>query len=202
MSILYSDLLDIMLPRMERLGLLAPGEQKADATEAELYLFNALLEILEVSDIPAYLTYNDHMVETSVGDASYPLPDDFGRLILPRVRNKRGLYLFDQARTTDLEYLDPNTFHRQTPAHTRNTYEVYRHRAHTLALSRATRQCPPQFHCQGTYVMQAVRPDLSDRSDFYPIPLPSWTWRCAASLVTLVSKSRHSIKQDKSPSQD
>jgi hypothetical protein len=147
---------------MERLGLLAPGEQKADATEAELYLFNALLEILEVSDIPAYLTYNDHMVETSVGDASYPLPDDFGRLILPRVRNKRGLYLFDQARTTDLEYLDPNTFHRQTPApHATPTRFTVTGR--TLWLYPAPHaNALPNFIVRGTYVMQAVRPDLSD----------------------------------------
>ncbi len=114
MSLHYSDLLDIMMTRAERLGLVDPATQKVDAAELELYLFQALLDVVEVSDLEAYTVTNPQIAVTTATIASYPMPSDYGRLILMRVQNKRGIYLNDGLKNDDLTYVDPNSFARQT----------------------------------------------------------------------------------------
>ena len=109
----YSDLSDLMLQRMGRLGFVSP-EGRADAAEAELYLFHALLDIVELVDTPQFVRNNQEITVTSNGIAEYAMPDDYGRLIHPRVQNKRGIFLWDTVRNTDLEYIDPNAFARQS----------------------------------------------------------------------------------------
>ena len=114
MPLHFSDILDLLMTRAERLGLVSGPEKHADAAELEMYLFQALLDITESVDIPAYLKRDNAIAVTTTGQPDYPLPDDFGRLILPRVQNKRGIYLYDTFRNADLEYLDPNVFARNS----------------------------------------------------------------------------------------
>ena len=114
MPLHFSDILDILMTRAERLGFVSGPEQKADAAELEMYMFQALLDITESVDIPAYFKRDVAIAVTITGLSDYPLPDDFGRLILPRVQNKRGIYLYDTFRNADLEYVDPNVFARKS----------------------------------------------------------------------------------------
>lgn len=100
------------MQRGARLGLVDDMSRKVDATEMELYLFQALLDVSEVHDLEAYMVHNSQVATTGAGDNQYKMPDDYGRLITPRVQNKRGLFVFDGIRSTDLEYLDPNGFAR------------------------------------------------------------------------------------------
>ena len=114
MPLHFSDILDLLMTRAERLGLVSRSEQKADVAELEMYMFQALLDITESVDIPAYLRHDVAIAVTTAGHVDYPLPNDFSRLILPRVQNKRGIYLYDTITNGDLEYLDPNVFARKT----------------------------------------------------------------------------------------
>lgn len=111
-SLKYSDLLDIMDQRAMRLGLIDGDSKKPDTAELELYIFQALLYLTDICDLTAYTIQNTNIVATQAGVAQYPLPDDFGRLITPRVQNKRGIYLFDTVDNTDLTYIDANSFAR------------------------------------------------------------------------------------------
>ena len=102
------------MTRAERLGFMSGSERKADVAELEMYVFQALLDITESVDIPAYLKRDIAIAVTTTGQPDYPLPIDFGRLILPRVQNRRGIYLYDTIRNADLEYVDPNVFARRS----------------------------------------------------------------------------------------
>ena len=44
-SLRFSDLIDILIQRAERLGLVDAESKKADSAELELYLFQALLPL-------------------------------------------------------------------------------------------------------------------------------------------------------------
>jgi len=158
MAITYADLVDLMLSRAERLGLTAPGETKADAAEMELYLFYALLEIVERADIPAYVEYNDMLALTQAGKRDYLLPDTYGRLIVPRAQNKRGVYLFDTVRNVDLEYVEPNSFHRETSL-APGMPERFTVTQRTLWLFPTP---SAEFTLRATYVVRATRPELDD----------------------------------------
>ena len=100
------------MQRAARLGLTDEETGKVDAAELELYLFQALLDVSELHDLDAYTIHNPQVAVTAAGDSVYKMPDDWGRLIAPRVQNKRGLYIFDGVKSVDLEYLDPNGFAR------------------------------------------------------------------------------------------
>jgi hypothetical protein len=78
MSLRYADLLDIMMQRGARLGLLDEASQKVDATEMELYLFQALLNVSETHDLEAYLINNPQIAATSAGANRYAVPSDYG----------------------------------------------------------------------------------------------------------------------------
>src|SRR5712692_4488612 len=51
MSIRYKDLLDLLMQRADRLALVDSATGKVDAVELELYMFNALLSIVETVDL-------------------------------------------------------------------------------------------------------------------------------------------------------
>ena len=114
MGLVYGDILDLLMTRAERLGLVSGPEKHADAAELEIYMFHAMLDITESIDVPAYLKRDNAIAITTIGQPDYPFPDDFGRLILPRVQNRRGIYLYDTFRNVDLEYVDPNVFARNS----------------------------------------------------------------------------------------
>lgn len=162
MALHFSDILDLLMTRAERLGLVSGSEQKSDAAELEMYLFQALLDITESVDIPAYLKRDEAIAVTTAGHPDYPLPDDFGRLILPRVQNKRGIYLYDTFRNADLEYVDPNVFAR------RSSLLNTRPEQFTVIERRIWLYPTPDdngtsdYTIRGLYVQVIDRPDLDD----------------------------------------
>jgi len=162
MPLRYSDLIDIMMQRAERLGLTTTAEQKADAAELEVYVFQALLHVTEVIDIPIYLQNNTEIAITSSGHNTYPMPQDYGRLIAPRVQNRRGIYLYDTVRNVDLEYLDPNSFARQS--------SLINERPTQFTVTQRTLWLYPtpddngtdNYTVRGLYVQRVERPELDD----------------------------------------
>jgi hypothetical protein len=160
-ALTYSDLIDIMLQRMSRLGLVA-AEGMADAAEAELYLFQALFDITEMVDVPQYVRNNREIHITSDGYAEYAMPDDYGRLILPRVQNRRGVYLWDGVEQTDLEYLDPNAFARQY-AQANETPRQFSVIGRVLWLfPTPDSNGGNNYTVRGLYVVRVTRPELED----------------------------------------
>jgi hypothetical protein len=155
----YADLLDIMMQRATRLGLVSDATKKADAAELELYLFQALLDITEASDLPAYTVQNTSIVTTAVGIAQYPMPDDYGRLIMPRVQNKRGIYVYDTFEIVDLTYIDPNAFARQLST-TPSRPEQFTITQRTLSLFPTPDTTA--YTIRGVYIQHVDRPDLDD----------------------------------------
>ena len=172
MPLHYSDILDLLMTRAERLGLVSGPEQKADAAELEMYLFHALLDITESIDVPAYLKRDNAIAVTNTGQPDYPLPDDFGRLILPRVQNRRGIYLYDTFRNADLEYLDPNVFARNSSLlNSRPTqFTVIERRIWLLPTPDGNGTS--DYTLRGLYVQFINRPDLDDEVPLgYPTAL-------------------------------
>jgi len=155
----YNDLLDILIQRAERLGLVDADAKKADAAELELYLFQALLHITDTSDLPAYTVQNMNIVTTQVGVVQYPMPDDYGRLITPRVQNKRGIYVFDTLQNKDLTYIDPNSFARQVSL-VPGTPEQFTITQRTLSLFPTPDKST--YTVRGVYIQRVDRPDLDD----------------------------------------
>lgn len=158
MAVKYADLLDIMEQRAERLGLLTTADQKVDTVELEIYLFQGLLDILESADIPDYTDYNDNFARTEVGRPSYPVPDVFGRLLLPRVKNRRGFYLYDGVKNLDLEYIEPNGLLRQVgaPNGKPTQFTIVKRALWLFPTPDAT------YTVRATYIMKAERPVLDD----------------------------------------
>lgn len=156
---LYSDLVDILLQRALRLGLVDPETGKADGAELELYLFSALLEVAELHDLDAFMVSNPQICTTDSGQSVYSVPADFGRLIAPRVGNKRGIYLDDSAHTRDLEYLDPNAFTRMppTPVGSPQFFTVARRLLH-LSPTPDTNN-GRNYTVRGLYIERIERPD-------------------------------------------
>lgn len=172
MPLHFSDILDLLMTRAERLGLVSGPEQKADSTELEMYVFQALLDITESVDIPAYLKRDNVMAITTVGQPDYLLPTDFGRLILPRVQNRRGIYLYDTFRNVDLEYVDPNVFTR------RSAFESARPSQFTIIGRRLWLYPTPDgngtldYTIRGLYVQVINRPESDDEVPLgYPTAL-------------------------------
>lgn len=158
MALRYRDLLDILIGRAERLGLVDPDTNKADAAELELYLFQALLDIVEVHDLDTYMVNNLSLTLTVEGQPDYPMPDDYGRLIMPRSQQKRGIYLFNGVKNVDLDYVDPNSFARQTPSVPAipTQFTVMRR---TLWLYPSP---DAAYGIRGLYIDRVGRPDLDD----------------------------------------
>lgn len=109
----YSDMLDILQTRSENMGILAE-DGMSDAIELEHYIYQALLDLTEMADLREYMARDTNITVTSAGTPDYAMPDDYGRLIRPRVMNRRGIYLYDTFRNEDLEYVEPNVFNRKT----------------------------------------------------------------------------------------
>lgn len=155
------------MQRAERLGLIDPDSKKVDAAELELYLFQALLDVIEITDLPAYMVQNTNIVTTAIGIAQYPMPDDYGRLISPRVQNKRGIYLFDTLDNMDLTYIDPNSFARQV--------SMFNSKPTQFTITQRSLWLFPtpdstNYTVRGIYMQRVNRPDLDDE---VPIMYPT-----------------------------
>lgn len=163
MPLLYSDLLDIMQQRMERLGLVDEDSGQADSTEAALYLLQALLDIVEIADIPAYTYYERALAVTMSGKQDYPLPENFGRMLLPRVRNRRGFYVFDMFTQTDLEYLDPNSVTRKMSPTLGKPMQFTIIGSALWLYPIPDANAASNYTVRGTYIEKVERPELTDR---------------------------------------
>ena|SRR3990167_114831 len=172
MPLHFSDVLDLLETRAERFGLVSRTEQKADTAELEIYMFQALLDITESVDIPAYLKRDQAIAVTTAGLLDYPLPTDFGRLILPRVQNKRGIYLYDTVRNADLEYVDPNVFARHSSLiNARPTqFTIIKRRIHLYPTPDGNGTS--DYTVRGLYMQVVERPELDDEVPLgYPTAL-------------------------------
>lgn len=147
-----------MEQRAERLGLLEPESKHADSVELMLYLFQALLDTVESADIPAYMKYDDLITRTERNTPDYALPEDFGRLILPRTRNKRGFYLYDGVNNVNLDYMEPPAFFARVglPASIPNFFTIAEERLWLSAAPGAA------YTVRATYMKQMTRPELED----------------------------------------
>ncbi len=187
MALKFSDLLDILMQRAERLGLVDADSKKADAAELEIYLFQALLDLTEGGDLPAYLVQNTTIATTTAGTAVYPMPADYGRLILPRVQNKRGLYLFDSFELVDLTYIDPNAFSRQV-ALTNAKPEQFTITQRNLYLFPTPDK--DTYTVRGLYMQRVDRPELDDEVPImYPMALVDESLFRLASDMNRVTQS-------------
>jgi hypothetical protein len=150
------------MQRGARLGLLDEASQRVDATEMELYLFQALMYISEVCDLESYTINNSQVALTSVGVNTYPLPADYGRLIIPRVLNKRGMYVFDGLRNFDLEYLDPNGFARLVSANNAPPVSFTVMRRQIWLYPTPDDNNGEDYTVRGLYIERVDRPNLDE----------------------------------------
>jgi hypothetical protein len=170
MAIRYKDLLDLLMQRADRLALVDAATGRVDAVELEFYMFNALLSIVETVDLNDYTIRSSRIVTTTAGVDSYTVPDDFGRLITPRVRNRRGIFLNDTANDYDLEYVDPNVFIRQeiVPQRRPDRFTVM---GRSLLLGPVPdANGANNYRIHGVYIKHVERPDLEE---VVPLPYPS-----------------------------
>ena len=162
MPLFYSDILDLLQTRAERLGFVSAVSSNVDVAELEMYMFQALLDITETVDIPAYLKRDEAMAVTTAGHADYPLPDDFGRLILPRVQNKRGVYLYDTVGNADLEYVDSNVFSRKSSLRNERPTQFTIIERKLWLYPTPDGNGTSDYTIRGLYVQIVERPDLDD----------------------------------------
>ena len=161
----YKNLLDMLIPRVERLGLIDTSTGRADAAELELYLYQSLLDILDAFDFEAYTIIDDNMAITQAGTRNYALPTRFGRLIYPRVMGKRGIFLQDvtDAEAFDLEFVDPNTFmKRPSLANRRPTHFTISQRQLYLYPTPDAAAGGSAYTVIGAYIERVERPEPDD----------------------------------------
>ncbi len=157
----YGDLLDILMTRAERLGLTA-ADGHADATELELYIYHSLLGIVESIDVPAYMQRDNNIAITKAGQADYAVPKEFGRLILPRVRNRRGIFLYDEVKNEDLEYIEPNSFSRKTSVSDRRPVQFTVMQRKLWLYPTPDGNATNNYRIRGLYMLKVERPGLEE----------------------------------------
>ncbi len=182
------------MQRAERLGLVDASSKKADAAEMELYLFQALLDIIDGSDLPAYTVQNTSIASSTTGIAVYPLPADYGRLITPRVQNKRGIYVFDTFEMIDLTYIEPNAFARQVSM-TNAKPEQFTVTQRNLYVFPTPDKDTYTF--RGVYIQRVDRPELDDEVlIMYPTALIDEALFRLASDMNRVSQTIATIRTE------
>ena len=78
MAFRWSDFADQAEGRMRRLGM------PDDVADAILVGWSVLQNFVDTYDLPAYYRFNDAIFSTTPGGSTYPLPEDFGRLVKVR----------------------------------------------------------------------------------------------------------------------
>lgn len=161
----YRDLFNMLIPRVERIGLIDTSTGRADVAELELYLYQSLLDIIDTFDFECYTIIDDNIAVTQSGTRAYALPKRFGRLIYPRVMGKRGIFIQDvtDAETFELEFVDPNTFlkhpslaNRRPSIFTISERTLYLYPTPDAAAGGAS------YTVIGTYIDRIDRPELDD----------------------------------------
>lgn len=162
MALRYADILDILMTRAVRLGLIDTRSGNPDAAELEMYMFQALLDIVELADMPAFMKHDDNMMITTDNLADYDMPNDFGRLIYPRVQNRRGIYIYNGFQNSDLEYVDPNVFSRKVSL-IRSQPQIFTVMERRLWLyPTPNANGTTNYTVRGVYIRAVSKPDLDE----------------------------------------
>jgi hypothetical protein len=148
--------------RAENLGLKDPATDRTDSAILELYIWQALIDIAEMADVPALMRNDVLLFVTESGVNTYQLPADWGRLIMPRVRNRRGIYIYDGQRQFDLEFVDSNVLARQySPTLTRpRQFTVIERKL--MLYPTPDNNNSSNYTVKGVYVVRQERPELDD----------------------------------------
>ena len=162
MALTYSDIVDVLLSRAERLGLASEESQQVDAIELEMYLFNALLSLVELNDLDVYTVRNTNIAKTQSGVDNYELPADYGRLILPRSMNHRGMQVDDTVDLHNLEYLDPSQFNAKRADRNGVPTQFTVLRRHIHIYPPPDTNSGNNYTLRGVYIERVGRPDLED----------------------------------------
>jgi len=163
MATRWLDISDMLEGRGKRLGL------PDDSADMVLAAWNVLQNIVDTYDIPSYMVNNDSMFQTLPGRTSYPLPEDFGRLLGTSDQQylnvggtgDSGLYLaggstkaFSIAFREAIAFRSQSTLQQGKPSH------------FTLSGRQIVLDPPPDtngganYLAQGVYMAAVQRPDL------------------------------------------
>lgn len=170
MSFRWMDFADQIESRMRRLGV------PDDVADALLVAHNVLQNFVDVYDLPGYHRFNDAMFQTLSGQTTYPLPEDFGRLLKVRDQlflgtpgtGQSGFFLAGgDLAPFPLNYDEPIAF--------RNGVRSQRGKPHHFTMSgRQLILDPPpddnkgdNYLGQGVYVAKVERPDLGLEGEIY-----------------------------------
>jgi hypothetical protein len=170
MAFRWSDFADIIESRMRRIGLVD------DIADAILVGWSVLQNLVDTYDLPAYYRFNEAMFQTLPGATTYPLPEDFGRLLKTRDQmylgtpgtGQSGLFLAGGTLTPfPLNFDEPIAFRNGARAqHGKPSH-------FTLAGRQLVLDPPPDdnkgdhYLGQGVYMARVERPDLSLEGDIY-----------------------------------
>jgi hypothetical protein len=164
MTTRWTDLADMLEGRAKRLGI------PDDIGDLLLAAWNVLQNMVDTYDLPSFLVNNDAMFQTLPGHTTYPLPEDFGRLLATTDQlylgasgetGQSGIFL---ARGTDrpfsLSFMEAIAFRNQA------TREWNKPQHFTLSGRMLVLDPPPDaiggtnYIGQGVYMASVPRPDL------------------------------------------
>lgn len=163
MTMRWSDLADMLESRAKRIGL------PDDVSDLILSAWNVLSNFVDVYDLPSYIVTNESLFQTLPGHTTYPLPEDFGRLLSTKDQQylnvggtgDSGIYLSGGSVSPfPLNYVEPIAFRRQS------TLEANKPQHFTISGRQLVLDPPPDtnggnnYLGQGTYMACVVRPDL------------------------------------------
>jgi hypothetical protein len=170
MAFRWSDFADLVEARMRRLGL------ADDIADAILVGWSVLQNFVDTYDLPAYYRFNDAIFRTRTDETTYPVPEDFGRLLMVRDQlflgtpgtGQSGLFLAGGT-------LSPFPLHYDAPIAFRSGARAQRGKPHHFTLSgRQLILDPPpddnqgdDYVGQGVYMARVERPDLSLEGEIY-----------------------------------
>jgi hypothetical protein len=110
----YQQFLDVVLGRCRSLGFVDPETNQVNAGEVELAAYQSILDIVDGWDLDAFTVINEQIATTATGVRDYPLPGDFGRLMIPREDVEPGIFILTSstASPTPMRYRDPEEWFR------------------------------------------------------------------------------------------
>ena len=111
----YTQLTDIVLTRARRLGLKNPESGIVDASDIELAIYSALLDLVGKYDLDGFVVTNTSMFTTTIGIDEYALPADFSRFVTPREKDRYGIGVWDGSSLSPLVYQRPDEMIRLRP---------------------------------------------------------------------------------------
>ena len=188
MTTRWSDIADMLEGRAKRLGI------PDDVADMLLAAHNVLQNIVDTYDLPSYLVNNDAMFQTLPGHTTYPLPEDFGRLLgttdqlytgASGSTGQSGLFLVGGSdKPFPLHFVEAIAFRNQA------TREPNKPQHFTLSGRQLVLDPPPDtnggenYIGQGVYMACVTRPDLDLEGE---ILLPEPTAIIAGTLYQIAS---------------